>query len=191
MSKISSGKEILISTLETTEINFLMSLKGLNPELVSKQFKEDVNHLAWIVGHCVSHMDSFLSIYTEERKLNDEERDYYAFGVSKEKIRQYNFSFRDTIENYLLISKNFFEELYALEESQFFIKPFSDARENLYQFIQRITLHIMGHTGQIVLIRRILGDPFWSFIGGVAKKERDEIKKEWLQWWKENKNEYH
>ncbi len=190
MTEILSGKDLIISTFEITEINFLMSLKGLKPELVSKQFNKEVNHLAWIVGHCVSHIDSYLSIYTDERELTKEQRDYYAYGAVKEDIQEYNFSYKELIDNYLLISEEFFEKLYDLPEEKFYVKPFPDARENLYQYIQRITLHIMGHTGQIVLIRRILKNPFWSFIGGVSEDEISELKNDWLQWWKENKDNY-
>ena len=190
MNEKLTGKDIIISTLEIAEINFLMSLKGVNFDLVSKQFNNEINHLAWIVGHCVSHMDSYLSIYTEKRRLSKVERDYHAYGASKEDIKIYNFSFRELLDNFLQISEEFFKKLHALDEEQFFNKPFPDAREKLYQFIQRITLHIMGHTGQIVLIRRLLGNPSWSFVVGVSSEDKDKLKQEWLEWWEENKEKY-
>ena len=58
-NQIFSSKELLIETFEIAEINFLQSFKDIRPEIVSKQFKEDVNHIAWILGHCISHMDSY------------------------------------------------------------------------------------------------------------------------------------
>jgi len=55
--EIFSSKEVLIETFEIAEINFLQAFKGIKPEIVSKQFRDDVNHIAWIIGHCISHMD--------------------------------------------------------------------------------------------------------------------------------------
>ena len=49
----------------------------------------------------------------------------------------------------------------------------------------------MGHTGQIVMIRRMLDNPFWAFIQGVFKEDREKFREEWLAWWEENKVLYH
>ncbi len=53
-------KDILISTFKTAEINFLMSFKEILPELITIQIQKDTNHIAWIIGHCVSHFDLYL-----------------------------------------------------------------------------------------------------------------------------------
>ena len=45
-------KEELLSFLEIAEINFLMALKEVKPELVNQRAVENVNTIAWIVGHC-------------------------------------------------------------------------------------------------------------------------------------------
>ncbi|MCG3217120.1 MAG: DUF1572 family protein [Candidatus Heimdallarchaeota archaeon] len=186
-SSLPNSKYAIISTLEIVEINFLMSLKGLKPELVPKQVHEEINHIAWIVGHCVSHMDWYLSIFFDERKLTDEHRNYHAFGASKNEIKDYPFSFKELIDNYLKISKKFFKKLNELSEEKYYQKPSSDAREIFLKMIQRISLHIMGHVGQIVILRRMLGDPYWSFIGGVGEEERKKLKAEWIKWWETNR----
>ena len=49
---------------------------------------------------------------------------------------------------------------------------------------------MLGHTGQIVLIRRMFDNPFWSFVGGVNKENRKELREEWATWWKEKKEKY-
>ena len=180
----------LIKELQIVDINFLMSLKELEPKLVSKQVQKDVNHIAWIVGHCVSHMDSYLSLYTGKRLLSKEEREYYAYGVNKYKIVEYPFSFQKLIDNYLDISSQFMQVLENLPDEEFYKKPQEEEQEVLSDLIHRISLHIMGHTGQIVILRRMFDNPFWGFVGGIDENQREELKIGWLQWWKENKRNY-
>jgi len=167
-----------------------MSLKGIKPEIVTKQIKSDVNHIAWIVGHCVSHMDLYLSIFNKERKLSNDQRKYHAYGVSKEEVIEFPFSFRELLDPYLNLSSEFMNKLYELSEDDFLNISYEENGEPLYQLIQRITLHYMGHAGQIVLLRRQLDDPFWSFVGGVNKKQREKLLISWKKWWKENSNSY-
>lgn len=183
-------KDELISILEIAEINFLMSFKEVKPELITKKITDDTNHIAWIIGHCVSHFDSYLSIYTNERLLSKEERDFYAYGVEKDKIKEYQFSFVKLIDSHLEITEKFFQKFKGLENKKFEEKPHLEAREKLSDMIKRITLHVMGHTGQIVILRRMFDDSFWSFIGGVEEENREKLRKEWLQWWKETKTLY-
>jgi hypothetical protein len=186
-NNIISSKELLIETFEIAEINFLQSFKGINPGIVSKQFKQDVNHLAWIIGHCISHMDSYLSLFNRERKLSDNQRNYHAFGVSKDEITKFPFSFRELIDVYLIISEDFLKAIKELPEGNYseFIHP--ENGENLKHMLQRITLHYMGHTGQIVLLRRMFNDPYWSFVGGIDENKRNKLRNEWIEWWEENK----
>lgn len=189
-SDIHNTKNLLMSTLEIAEINFLQSFKGIKPEIVTKQISNDVNHIAWIIGHCASHMDLYLSIFNKERKLTDNQREYHAYGVSKDKIREFPFSFRDLIDSYLLISENFFKNLYSISEEDFYKIQHPENNEKLYEKMQRITLHFMGHAGQIVLLRRMFDDPYWSFIGGVSEESRKKLRKEWIEWWEENKSSF-
>ena len=189
-NQIFSSKELLIETFEIAEINFLQSFKDIRPEIVSKQFKEDVNHIAWILGHCISHMDSYLSLFNRERKLTDNQRKYHAFGVSKDEITQFPFSIVELIDTYLTISEDFLKAIKELPEEKYtqFKHPEND--ENLKHMLQRITLHYMGHAGQIVLLRRMFDDPFWSFVGGIHENNRSQLRKEWIKWWLENKTEF-
>jgi len=188
--EIFSSKEVLIETFEIAEINFLQSFKGIKTKIVSQQFRDDVNHIAWIIGHCISHMDLYLSVFSKERKLTDKQRKYHAYGVSKNEVEQFPFSFKELIDIYLSISEEFIEKLKSLSEEDFSRIKFPDNNENLRQLMQRITLHYMGHSGQIVLLRRIFDDPFWSFVGGVSEKNRNKFRKEWIEWWEENKKAY-
>jgi len=188
-AKISS-KQILIETFEIAEINFLQSFKGIKSDQISLQFKSDINHIAWIIGHCISHMDSYLSLFNKERKLSDIQRKYHAYGVSKDEITQYPFSFKDLIDTYLIISEDFLRAINDLPEEDYtqFITP--DNGENLFQMLQRITLHYMGHMGQIVLLRRMSGDHIWSFVGGINEKDRTRLRNEWKEWWLENRSNF-
>ncbi|MHA1198378.1 MAG: DinB family protein [Candidatus Heimdallarchaeaceae archaeon] len=183
-------KEALITSLKIAEINFLMSFKEIKPEIVTKQIQKDTNHIAWIIGHCISHFDVYLSIFTENTILSDEEEEYYAYGVKKEEIVTYPYSFTELIDNHLQISDSFFKTLESLPKKNFQEIPSEIRKEKLSDLLKRITLHIMGHTGQIVILRRMFDNPFWGFVGGVSKEHRDELRKNWILWWKENKNNY-
>jgi hypothetical protein len=61
--------------------------------------------------------------------------------------------------------------------------------ETLCELIQRISLHFLGHTGQIYLIKRELGKGGY-FVTGVKKKHRDASRIKWLNWWNANKDKY-
>ncbi|TET80134.1 MAG: DinB family protein [Candidatus Heimdallarchaeota archaeon] len=180
----------IIKELKIVDINFLMSIKNIDPSIVTKQIQKDVNHIAWIVGHCILHMDYFLSYHTGERIFSLEERDYYAYNVSKDHIVEYPFSFQKLLDSYIEISSKYFQLLEKLPPNEFNKKPHDDASEKLSDLIHRISLHIMAHTGQIVLLRRMFDNPFWAFVGGVSESQRDELRQDWLDWWIENKKEF-
>jgi hypothetical protein len=183
-------KDVLVETFEIAEINFLQSFKGIKPGIVAQQFRNDVNHIAWILGHCISHMDSYLSLFNKERKLSDNQRKYHAYGVSKNEIMKFPFSFRELIDIYLIISKDFFKTIRDFPEEDYFQFRHPDNGENLKHMLQRITLHYMGHAGQIVLLRRMFDDPFWSFVGGLHENARNKLRNEWIEWWEENKTNF-
>jgi len=183
-------KKELISTLKTAEINFLMSIMEIDPSIITKQIQEDVNHIAWIFGHCVSHFDNYLAMFTENAILAEDEDEYYSYGVKKEKVRTYPFSFRDLVEKHLKISERYLQKLESLSEAKFKEKPNEEAIESLADMIKRLTLHIMGHTGQIVILRRMFGNPYWSFVGGIQQEQRSVLRKKWNVWWNESKNSF-
>ncbi len=183
-------KEALLSSLKIAEINFLMAFKDVQPDIVTKQIQKDTNHIAWIIGHCVSHFDLYLSMYTGELILSKEENQYYAYGIEKSEVRTYPFSFKGLVEKYLQIVDNLFQIIETFPSEKFSELPHAEARESLADMLKRITLHIMGHTGQIVLLRRMFNDPFWGFVGGVQENQRDEFREKWITWWEENKEKY-
>ncbi len=88
------------------------------------------------------------------------------------------------------ISDSFFKKLESLPKEKFDEIPHDEIEEKLSDLLKRITLHIMGHTGQIVILRRMFDNPLWAFVGGIDKKQRDELRKNWILWWKENKHNY-
>ena len=184
-------KDTLINALKVAEINFLMSFKEIKPEIVTKQIQKDTNHIAWIIGHCATHFDHYLSFFTNDHIISKEEHDYFSYGIEKSKVVSYPYSFSDLIDNYLRIVSLFFEILDSIPESEFEKSPSEEDGENLSDMLIRITLHIMGHTGQIVLIRRMLDEPFWSFVGGVQKNQREKLRNSWISWWNENKQDYY
>ncbi len=185
-------KELAISTLEIAEINFLMSFIEINPENVIKQIQPEINPIVWIIGHCISHMDWYLSLFTGERTLTENQREYFAYGASKDKIKEkFPFSFREILDKYVQISGYFFKYLKELPEEKFHQKISEEnGEESLFQKIQRIALHYMGHTGQITIIRRALGNQPWGFVSGMKRDEREKYMGKWTEWWEENKMKF-
>ncbi len=185
-------KELAISTLEIAEINFLMSYIEINPENIIKQIHPEINPIVWIVGHCISHMDWYLSLFTGERILTETQREYFAYGVSKDKIKgKFPFSFVEIMDKYLHISGDFYKCLKDLPEEKFHQEISKEnGEETLFQKIQRISLHYMGHTGQITIIRRAHGNQPWGFVSGMKRDEREKYMEKWIEWWEENRMKF-
>jgi len=119
-----------------------------------------------------------------------EEGDFYDYGISKDRIKNYPYSYVKLLDAHLKITEKFYQILENLEEEKFEEIPHEKAQEKLSDLIKRVALHMLGHTGQIVLIRRMFDNPFWSFVGGVNKENRKELREEWATWWKEKKEKY-
>ncbi len=189
-------KELSITLLEIADCNLLLSTIGLEEEQVLKQIGEEVNHITWIFGHCASHMDYiFGELCQGKRLLIEEENDAYAYGVSKEKINEgLPNTFKDLIEKYLKIRKEAFDYLNKLPEEKYREVPEADAgkqaKESVMQAIQRVALHYMGHMGQIILIRRSIGNPGFGFVAGMSKENREKRIDQWMKWWEENKEKF-
>ncbi|MCE7745650.1 MAG: DinB family protein [Candidatus Heimdallarchaeota archaeon] len=189
-------KELSITLLEIADCNLLLSTINLENEQVLKQIKDDVNPIGWIFGHCASHMDFICGELCQGyRKLSEKEGACYSFGVSKEEIEEgLPTSFKELIESYLEIRKDAFDYLNKLPEEKFRQVPEADAgkksKESLMQAIQRVSLHFMGHMGQIVLLRRALGNPGFGFVAGMTKENREKRIDQWMKWWEENKEKF-
>ena len=189
-------KELSIELLEIAECNLLLSIIGLEKEQVLKQIDEEVNPIGWIFGHCASHMDYiFGELCIGKRLLTEEESKYYAYGVSKDKVKEgLPTSFKDLIESYLKIREDAFNYLKKLPEEKYREVPEADtekqAKESGMQAIQRVALHYMGHMGQIILIRRSIGNPGFGFVAGMSKENREKRIAQWMKWWEENKEDF-
>ncbi|NPD89772.1 MAG: hypothetical protein HGN29_13755 [Asgard group archaeon] len=180
-------KDELLSFLEIAEINFLMSIKELKPELVTRKAVENVNAIAWIVGHCVLNFDRCLSMFTNEQLLTKDESEFYIYGLKKDSVKDCGLPFVKLIDIHLELTSKLFEIFEKLDVKKFDDIPHEQAKGKLSAIIKSMSLHIMGHTGQIVQIRRMLDNPFWYFVGGVHKEDRQKLRKEWIAWWEENK----
>lgn len=183
--KTMDTKDELVSLLEIAEINFLMSLKELKPELVNRKAVENINTISWIVGHCVLNFDRFLSIYTNKQLLTQEESEFY--GLIKDPVKDCSVPFVRLIDYHLELTNKLFKIFEKLDVKEFDEIPHEQAKGKLADIMKSVSLHVMGHTGQIVLIRKLLANPFWSFIQGVEKENRKELRKTWITWWEQNK----
>ncbi len=169
-------KDLCIDLLDIADINFLSNLQGLKPDDVSKKAHTDINSIKTIVRHCARQMDRTIESYTGNRVMKD----------------QKDYSFEEIVDMYMVISKTFFGML-----REFPIESFNDnprgTGEILNKRIQRIALHYLGHTGQIVLIRKMLGRGIsgaYGFVKALSIPTRMKIRKEWVEWWSKNKNEF-
>jgi len=189
-------KELTIDLLEIAEINLLMSFYGLEPEQINKQWKPEINPITWIYGHCISHMDL---IYGElcqgSRLLPKEVGMLVSYGASKENVEKgLPISFKELIEYGMKISERTFDYLKKLPLEKFYELPEKDVEnktdESIMKATQRVALHISGHMGQIILLRRLIGDKGGVFVGGMSNEQRVSLKEKWLKWWEENKEKF-
>jgi hypothetical protein len=189
----SSPKTIAIDILEVAEANLLHSFLGVRPEDINKQTHAEFNTIMWILGHCIAHFHMVLCTTCQETELLSEDiGHYFRFGTTKEEISKTGnpLTFSRLINEYLKISTSGFAYLRSLEDEDFGKVIFPEYSETLLQSIQRIALHFMGHVGQIVLIRRALGNPGPTFVGGVSLIGRDKIKQKWNTWWSDSKQDF-
>lgn len=189
-------KDSTIELLEISDINLLVSFYGLSKDQITKQPRPEINPISWIYGHCISHLDF---IYGElclgSRILPREVSKLVSYGATKgEVLEGLPISFKELVEFGLQISNRTFSYLEKLPEEKFYELPEKDFKkkssENIIKVTQRVALHLMGHMGQIVLIRRLLGDPGSGFVGGMNGRDRAGMKERWTKWWEENKSSY-
>ncbi|HUT79593.1 MAG TPA: DinB family protein [Candidatus Bathyarchaeia archaeon] len=189
-------KQMAIDLLDIAEKNLLLSIVGLKNEEVTKQIAPNINHILWIVGHLASHVDMvYCDSCMDNRIMNEDMTKYFAYGVSKEQVTEKPpVSFGELIEIYLKISKKVFEYLDQLPEEKYMYVPETsegkEIKESIKNTLERVSLHMMGHIGQIYLIRRHIENPGKGFVAGIAKSGRQYILENWLKWWEENKKEY-
>jgi len=186
-------KSTTTNLLATSECNLLMSLKGLRADDVYKQVKPELNHIGWIFGHCAVHLDWVTNLMTEKtRAFSEEVCHYYRYGTTKEEILDGGppISFSDLMGSYLKVSKSFINYLVEVKEDELFSSFPGEPGENLLETILRISLHFMGHAGQIVLIRQALGNPGPSFVSGAKAESRERILDDWHDWWESAREDF-
>ncbi len=190
-------KEFALDTLKIVTCNFLTSFSGIESENITKQITKDSNHIFWIFGHCASHMDIAFGLSCQGKGLlTKEQHKHFGYGIDKEIAHTIpEQSFHDFMELFLIIIENTFEFLDKLAEENFRDLPrnLSEKRqkESVLLTIQRVSLHLMGHMGQITAIRRKLGNPVpMGFVAGMTKESRKSINDKYRKWWNENKEKF-
>ena len=188
-----TSKETVIEVLEIAECNLLYSFKGLRPDEIYSQVNPELNHIAWIFGHCAVHLHWIVDLeYQKKRTYSEEVCHYYRYGTTKDEILSDTppINFYDLVEKYLEISQSSFAYLNSVDDEAIYVDFPVEPKESLYQTLNTVALHYMGHMGQIVMIRRALGNPGPSFVDGVTKSRRDVVMKEWNEWWAQERNAF-
>ncbi len=192
MSKV-NFKTFAIETFEIAEWNVLKAIFRLKPADFEIQLTPNLNPIRWIIGHLTMHMDSIFNyLCLGERKLGQEFRDYFNSGLEREKEKEFPLTYKELIDIFLEFSDRSVNYLYNLPEEKFTELPEHNVESNnetLSELIQRISLHFLGHTGQIYLVKRELGKGGY-FVTGLKKKHRDSSRIKWLDWWNKNKEKY-
>jgi hypothetical protein len=166
-------KKSSINLLATSECNLLMSLKGLRADDIYKQVQPE--------------------LMTEDARVFSEEVcHYYRYGTTKSEILDGGppISFSDLMGSYLKVSESFFRFLSDVEESALYEEFPGESSEDLLETFLRVSLHFMGHAGQIVLIRQAIGNPGPSFVSGAEKEARERILADWHDWWKSAREDF-
>ena len=186
-------KTFAIETFEIAERNVLKAIFRLKPKDLEKQITPKLNPIRWIIGHLTMHMDTIFNyLCLGERKLSREYRDYFTTGLEREEEKSFPLTYEELIETFLEFSNISFSYLYNLPEEKFTELPEHNDENNtetVSELIQRISLHFLGHTGQIYLVKRELGKGGY-FVAGLKKKNRDTSRIKWLEWWNKNKAKY-
>lgn len=186
-----TAAEMAIEAVEIAECNLLQSFKTITPDQVYSQIMPELNSIGWIFGHCAVHYHWIVDLtYQAKRTLSNEVCQYFRYGTTKDEILQNDppIRFRDLVDGYLTISKSSFEYLRRIGEDVIYRDFAPEPDNSLLQTLHRMAFHFMGHMGQIVMIRRALGNPGASFVDGHTKSRRDTILKEWNEWWTANRN---
>ncbi|MFX1318156.1 MAG: DinB family protein [Promethearchaeota archaeon] len=189
-----SLKEYTVETLEIAYYNFLRTIEGIKPETVSKQVNPNINPVIWIIGHVAAHMDQkFVAECLGEAFMGQwswKEGSPFTIGQTKEIIQQgLPLTFKELVEDFLKVGEITFSYLRGLPEKKFGYLPATTTPT--VNRIQRITLHIMGHMGQIRIIRKILNDPAPGFfVTGMTAPARNHIMKRFNAWWQKVQNTF-
>ena len=182
----SSGlKSVLIDTFELVETNFLLSFKGIKPENLLVKAQSNVNNIFTIIVHCCFHMDGIVKSIDGKRMM-----DTSLVPYLKNEIEAPPLSFKEVMNSYLKMSTRFKAILEEIPHDKYPELETPESREEIYKWLQRITLHYMGHTGQISTLKRIIEDDAHYFMQGVSDDDRKRIRGDWINWWNANQDDY-
>ncbi|MHA2065173.1 MAG: DinB family protein [Candidatus Thorarchaeota archaeon] len=188
-----SLKEFAIETFDIAEWNVIRAIMRLKPADFEYQITPRINPTRWIIGHLAWHMDYIFNYLCQGAyKLKQEIRDYFTTGTEVLGKREFPLSIKDLINAFLEVSRTSFEYLYNLPADKFNELPEKNDKRNtetVSELLQRISLHFLGHTGQIYLVKKEL-DKGGYFVTGVKKKQRADSRLKWQKWWNENKESY-
>ncbi len=186
-------KEFAIDTLDIAEWNVLRAIMRLKPADLEYQLTPELNPIQWILGHLAYQMDRLINhLCKGEGVLESEVWKPFATGSKKMDPKDFPLSHIDLIDSILEVSRSCFEYLHSLPGEKFNEVPEHNTGSNtetVAELIQRISLHFLGHTGQIYWIKRGLGKGGY-FVTGVKKKQRADSRAKWLKWWNENKEKF-
>jgi hypothetical protein len=190
---LSTLKTFAIETFEIAEWNVLKAIFRLKPKDLEKKITPNLNPIRWVVGHLIIQMDYiFNHLCLNERKINESFREYFAMGPDRANHREFPLSYMELIDTFIEFSNKGLNYLIELPEEKFSELPEHNKGKNsetVGELIQRMSLHFLGHTGQIYQTKRELGKG-GTFVMGVKKKNRHDSRAKWLVWWNANKTKY-
>ncbi|MHA1532129.1 MAG: DinB family protein [Candidatus Heimdallarchaeota archaeon] len=188
-----SLKKYAIESLEIAQWNVLKAIFRLQPEDFEEEIKPNFNPINWILGHLTIQMDYYFNYLCQGKRIVTEAflQYYHPSRVDVEEITDFPLSIKELIDTFLEVSESSFNYLNKLPEEKFNELPEHNENntELVSELLQRVSLHFLGHTGQIIWIKKHLGKR-GAFVMGIKKKQRDDSRIKWLQWWNENKEKY-
>ena len=188
-----SLKKYAIESLEIAQWNVLKAIFRLKPEDFEEQIKPIFNPINWILGHLTIQMDYYFNYLCQGKRIVTEVflQYYHPPRVDVEEITNFPLSIKELIDTFLEVSESSFNYLNNLPEEKFNKLPEHNENntETVSELLQRVSLHFLGHTGQIIWIKKHLGKG-GAFVMGIKKKQRDDSRIKWQQWWNENKEKY-
>ena len=188
-----SLKKYAIESLEIAQWNVLKAIFRLQPEDFEEEIKPNFNPINWILGHLTIQMDYNFNYLCQGKRIVTEAflQYYHPPRVEIEEITDFPISIKELIDTFLEVSESSFNYLKNLPEEKFSELPEHNENntETVSELLQRVSLHFLGHTGQIIWIKKHLGKG-GAFVMGIKKKQRDDSKIKWQKWWNENKEKY-
>ncbi len=188
-----SLKEFASDTFDLAQWNVQRAILRLKPEDLMYQITHQTNPISWILGHLTWHMDLIFNRACQGKsQLTPEEREPFTTGATRIDLNQFPLSMRDLIENFLKVSDSSLQFLRQIPDENINKLPdfnFGGNTETVGELIQRISLHCLGHVGQIYIIKKELGKGGY-FVTGVKKNQREDSRIKWMKWWEDNKKNY-